>query len=121
MNELKKLVINGQEYTVTDSAAVAYGREQVLTEEEKTRARQNIGAGPKIVAWITVSGRIPMLFEEGMTWGEYCASRYNYDRYACDEQFVYDQAGDQVAVNAEVGEQVNTREQIVPFASYGSV
>ena len=44
MKNVTKLVINGVEYTVTDSAAVAFLKEQALTEEQKALARQNIGA-----------------------------------------------------------------------------
>ena len=44
MSEIKKLKINGQEYTITDDGAVAFDKPQMLTEEQKQQARQNIGA-----------------------------------------------------------------------------
>lgn len=44
MKELKKLVINGVEYVVKDSGAVAFDKDQTLTEEQKTNARKNINA-----------------------------------------------------------------------------
>ena len=47
MSEMKTLVINGQTYQVTDSGAVAFNKEQLLTEEEKAKARENIGASAK--------------------------------------------------------------------------
>ena len=49
MSELKKLIINGQEYTITDGGAVAFDEPQTLTDEQKTQARKNIGAAPMIV------------------------------------------------------------------------
>ena len=49
MSELKKLIINGQEYTITDSGAVAFDEAQTLTDEQKAQARENIGANTLIV------------------------------------------------------------------------
>lgn len=49
MSELKKLIINGQEYTITDSGAVAFDEPQTLTDEQKAQARENIGANTLIV------------------------------------------------------------------------
>lgn len=45
MSEIKKLKINGQEYTITDGGAVAFDEAQELNEEQKEQARENIGAG----------------------------------------------------------------------------
>ena len=44
MANMKTLTVNGVTYTIDDPDAVSYGTEQVLTEEEKQRARENIGA-----------------------------------------------------------------------------
>lgn len=45
MSEIKKLKINGQEYTITDGGAVVFDEAQELNEEQKEQARENIGAG----------------------------------------------------------------------------
>ena len=44
MNEVKKLIINGVEFVVTDGGAVAFDTTQLLSENQKETARQNIGA-----------------------------------------------------------------------------
>lgn len=44
MNEVKKLIINGEEFVVTDGGAIAFDATQSLSENQKKTARQNIGA-----------------------------------------------------------------------------
>lgn len=44
MKKMKTLTVNGVQYTVDDPDSVSYGQSQTLTDEQKTLARQNIGA-----------------------------------------------------------------------------
>ena len=43
MAYIKTLTVNGKTYTIRDPEAILYG-EQMLTDEQKNRARENIGA-----------------------------------------------------------------------------
>ena len=42
--KMKTLTVNGQSFSVIDGGAVRYEENQALTETEKARARENIGA-----------------------------------------------------------------------------
>ena len=42
--KMKTLTVNGQSFSVIDGGAVRYEEKQALTEAEKVRARENIGA-----------------------------------------------------------------------------
>lgn len=44
MSELRKLILNGKTYIVTDESAVAFDETQQLGESQKAKARENIGA-----------------------------------------------------------------------------
>ena len=44
MNQLKKLILNGNTYIVTDESAVAFDESQSLSDTQKEQARKNIGA-----------------------------------------------------------------------------
>lgn len=44
MKNMNTLTVNGVSYTIEDANAVSFAKAQELTEEQKTRARQNINA-----------------------------------------------------------------------------
>ena len=44
MNELKKLIINGETYIITDEGTVAFDAAQALSAQQQLQARQNIDA-----------------------------------------------------------------------------
>lgn len=44
MNELKKLIINGETYIITDEGTVAFDGAQALSAQQQLQARQNIDA-----------------------------------------------------------------------------
>lgn len=45
MANMKTLTVDGETYTVKDGGAVRFDETQTLTADQKTQARQNIGAG----------------------------------------------------------------------------
>lgn len=59
MAEMKTITINGKTYTVDDPDSVSHGVEQNLTDEQKTRARKNIGAAADREVVKTVNGHTP--------------------------------------------------------------
>lgn len=109
MSEVKKIIINGNEYTVSDGGAVAFDTAQVLTDEQKAQARKNIGAAPMIVTVTddvashtseqiyshVQAGGTAVLDDEGYTYvlvgctADYASFDHSYDDGLLDNILIY--------------------------------
>lgn len=61
MKEIKRLVIDGETYIITDEGAVAFDAEQSLTEDQKAQARANIGVTEGDTAGLTDTARVLLM------------------------------------------------------------
>lgn len=67
MSDIQKIKIGEQEYTLKDGSAVAFDEAQVLTDEQKARARENIGAAAEgestAMQTLTLTGAVSATYD----------------------------------------------------------
>ena len=118
MNELKKLVINGTEYAVTDDSKIpipARGKSyQVLQVQTSAAGKPGIWGCGDVAIVFTIGSSIYFGIS-GMTWAQWCDSYYNTDGYTHDGRYVFDVNEDYVG---EQGQEVDSNLEIRCGAEY---